>query len=107
MKSRIRTRFFLHIVLLFTGLVALSATSMGEAGNSFDAPKNRSVAPSQSGAHSQTRVSESYARLPLYFETNQGQTDPRVKFLSHGAGHTLFLTPSEAVLILTKTEQQD
>ncbi len=33
-----------------------------------------------------------YTSLPLMFEANQGQTDPRVKFLSRAAGYTLFLT---------------
>jgi hypothetical protein len=33
-----------------------------------------------------------YGRLPLSFEANQGQTDPGVRFLSRGLGHTLFLT---------------
>jgi hypothetical protein len=41
---------------------------------------------------------KTYAALPLRFEANQGQTDPRVKFLSHGQGYTLFLTQNEAVL---------
>jgi len=34
----------------------------------------------------QARVSESYGKLPLSFEANQGQTDERVKFLSRGPG---------------------
>jgi len=38
------------------------------------------------------------AKLALSFEANQGQTDPRVQFLSRGKGHTLFLTAAEAVL---------
>ncbi len=42
------------------------------------------------------------ADVPLSFEPNDGQTDARVKFLSHGHGYTLFLTPSEAVLALWK-----
>ena len=29
---------------------------------------------------------------PLNFEANHGQTDSRVKFLSHGDGYALFLT---------------
>src|SRR5262249_46456329 len=41
-----------------------------------------------------------YGQLPLSFETNHGQTDPRVKFLSHGPGYALFLTDTEAVLTL-------
>ena len=47
------------------------------------------------------QVSETYGRLPLSFEANLGQTDPRVKFLARGLGYTLFLTPTEAVLTLT------
>jgi Beta-propeller repeat/Domain of unknown function DUF11 len=38
--------------------------------------------------------------LPLFFEPNQGQTAPQVKFLAHGAGYGLFLTADEAVLQL-------
>ena len=38
--------------------------------------------------------------LPMFFEPNQGQTDPRVKFLARGAGYGLFLTADEAVLQL-------
>ena len=44
-----------------------------------------------------------YGQLPLSFEINQGQTDPTVNFLAHGAGYGLFLTPSEAVLSLQET----
>jgi hypothetical protein len=39
-------------------------------------------------------------QLPLRFEPNQGQTDPRVKFLARGAGYGLFLTPDQTVLTL-------
>jgi hypothetical protein len=42
-----------------------------------------------------------YAALPMSFEANAGQTDPRVKFLAHAPGYTLFLTDQEAVLSLT------
>ncbi|HEX9110806.1 MAG TPA: SBBP repeat-containing protein [Terriglobales bacterium] len=38
--------------------------------------------------------------LPLFFEPNQGQTDPQVKFLARGSGYGLFLTADEAVLEL-------
>src|SRR5205814_1329560 len=43
-----------------------------------------------------------YARLPLQFEVNQGQTDERARFLARGQGYTLFLTPEEAVLALER-----
>jgi len=44
------------------------------------------------------RIEDSYSNLPLSFEPNQGQTDPRVKFLSRGRNRTLWLTANEAVL---------
>lgn len=34
------------------------------------------------------------SNLPMSFETNLGQTDPRVKFLTRGLGYSLFLTDS-------------
>ncbi|HUO03725.1 MAG TPA: SBBP repeat-containing protein [Candidatus Binataceae bacterium] len=45
-----------------------------------------------------SRIDERYGTIPRYFEPNLGQTDSRVKFLSHGDGHTLFLTADGALL---------
>lgn len=47
-----------------------------------------------------SKLAVSYAKMPLGFEANQGQTDNRVKFISHGRGYGLFLTSDEAVLKL-------
>jgi hypothetical protein len=63
------------------------------------------VTPAKSDAARRVQVSETYGKLPVHFEANQGQTDEQVKFLARGKGHTLFLTPSEAVVVLTKREQ--
>jgi len=49
-------------------------------------------------------IEVSYARLPLSFEANQGQTDEQVKFVSRGSGYTLFLTGTEAVLALNQPQ---
>ncbi len=43
-----------------------------------------------------------YKTLPVYFEQNRGQTDPRVQFLSRGPGYTVFLTGHSTVLALRK-----
>jgi uncharacterized repeat protein (TIGR01451 family) len=43
----------------------------------------------------------------MFFETNQGQTDSRVKFLAHGSGYGLFLTSDEAVLALRPASKTD
>ncbi|MGB0010979.1 MAG: SBBP repeat-containing protein [Candidatus Sulfotelmatobacter sp.] len=40
------------------------------------------------------------SQLPLIFEPNQGQTDPSVKFVSRGAGYSLFLDSTGAVLAM-------
>ncbi len=55
--------------------------------------------PSQSSAAHQALPSTALS-LPLFFEPNQGQTAPQVKFLARGAGYGLFLTADEAVLEL-------
>ncbi|MEW5986823.1 MAG: hypothetical protein AB1791_09330, partial [Chloroflexota bacterium] len=48
---------------------------------------------------------ESYGRLPLSFEANQGQTAAEVQFLARGSGYSLFLTSTEAVLALAQSGQ--
>lgn len=42
---------------------------------------------------------------PLMFEANQGQADPRVKFVSRGPGHQLLLTSDDAILQVGKSER--
>ena len=46
------------------------------------------------------RVQEAFGKLPLSFESNRGQSDPSVRFLSRGQGYGLFLTADSAVLKL-------
>jgi hypothetical protein len=56
--------------------------------------------PSQSSA--EASLARNFGKLPLSFEVNQGQSDSRVKFLSHGNGYSLFLTDTAAVLVLSR-----
>jgi hypothetical protein len=53
-------------------------------------------------ATAKTKRIEDYGKLPLSFEPNRGQSDPQVKFLSRGAGYTLFLTQERAILSLDR-----
>src|SRR6202030_1137586 len=53
------------------------------------------------------QLNQAYGKLPLSFEANQGQTNPQVKFLSRGNGYSLFLTTTEAVLVLKKTARDN
>ncbi len=61
------------------------------------AAKDRSSAAAGIGS-----VRASTLSLPLFFEPNQGQTAPQVRFLAHGAGYGVFLTGNEVVLQLHK-----
>jgi len=48
------------------------------------------------------QIKDTYGKLPLSFEVNDGQFDARVKFLSRGSGYSFFLTSTEAVLALNR-----
>src|SRR5579859_6622394 len=60
--------------------------------------------PVGAGRALRNRMNQAYGKLPLSFEPNQGQANSQVRFLSRGEGYTLFLTGSEAVLTLKKSE---
>ena len=47
-------------------------------------------------------VRDAYLSLPLAFEPNRGQSDPRVKFMARSQGLSLFLTATDAVLVTRK-----
>jgi len=81
--------------MLFSVIAALYALSP----RSKAAAKAAAV-PAKPDSETRARVVKAYGRLPLSFEQNQGQTDPRVKFVARGAGYTLFLTSNGAALEL-------
>ena len=45
-------------------------------------------------------VASSHSKLPLVFEPNRGQADKRAKWIARGPGYTLFLTDSDATMVL-------
>src|ERR1035437_6517619 len=53
----------------------------------------------------QARIKSAYPQLPLYFEANGGQADASVKFTARGPGYRLFLTSSEATLVLQQEKK--
>ena len=48
-----------------------------------------------------------FGKIPLSFEVNQGQTYPRVQFVSHGRGYSLYLAPGEAYVSLRAQPEGD
>jgi hypothetical protein len=53
------------------------------------------------------QLASAYGMLPLSFEANQGQANPRVKFISRGSGYSLFLTSTEIVLALSGSTSRE
>ncbi len=122
-----RAKFGVSVVLavlgtaLTTGAILVSRmarTDSPEPQSTREVPANTSVAHRLGGvekrvampsskttpdAATKSRISQTYARLPLSFEPNVGQTEnPEVKFISRGKGYSLGLTPTGAMLALSK-----
>jgi hypothetical protein len=75
--------------MLLSCLIATAATEPG------------STTPRQiQSTAAEIRIDEAYGRLPLMFEPNAGQHDPRVRFLSRGRGCRLFLSAAGAEMTL-------
>lgn len=104
MLAAMATLTFLLGLIALDNLTPRAATDQ----NRFEAHAINSASPRQArkaDKKTQRRVAGAYARLPLRFEANRGQTDSRVRFISRGSGYALFLTPSEAVLSLRTGKQ--
>src|SRR6266404_2323942 len=57
-----------------------------------------SCLPLFSEAVTSSQARDAYAKLPLSFEENKGQTDSQVKYFTRGPGFILYLTGKEMVL---------
>ena len=76
-------RFVCLFVIL--GSAMLAAQSNTAALINPPASSKVSSGLSKPDPKTQGKILESYGKLPLSFEANQGQTDARVKFLSRGS----------------------
>ncbi|HEY0376092.1 MAG TPA: SBBP repeat-containing protein [Pyrinomonadaceae bacterium] len=103
----------LACALFVAGLIIITTRERRVAGNHLPPPltptagaPSAQTAPRAEAVDDETRgrVSEAYMKLPLSFEENRGQVNSEVRYVSRGAGYTLFLTPTEAVLSLQKAE---
>jgi hypothetical protein len=84
--------------LLILGLLLPPGSAFLPSGLSAQkAPTNAG----SSGASEQDKqmIAASAIKIPLFFEANKGQTDPSVRFLTRSGGYTMFLTPTETVLV--------
>jgi hypothetical protein len=87
---------FLQAVIAVHGqIIALSSPRSDQSGFPIPGYTHGQVG----GAVASAQMRAAIASVPLFFEANQGQTDPRVRFFSRSSGYTLFLTPEETVLV--------
>ena len=92
-----KAAFLAAAVLAIAGVAFYFSTTVHAAKAS--GPGSVELKPAAHKALSSESLPKSLS-LPLFFEPNQGQTAPQVKFLARGAGYGLFLTADEAVLQL-------
>ncbi|MGB2633355.1 MAG: SBBP repeat-containing protein [Candidatus Acidiferrum sp.] len=99
------------VATLVSGLLLL--TTLGETrkhtapGNAGSLKVGASGLAKTGAVKGSSRWAQAYAKLPLSFEENQGQTAREVRYVSHGSGYELFLTPQEAVLALRSQQHYD
>src|SRR6266851_8474944 len=89
------------LVLILAGSVVLGSAFRRSAQKAMAQPPISPIpTSSRSSAHAKPNARAILGQLPLIFEPNQGQADSKVKFLARGAGYSLFLDPTGAVLAL-------
>ncbi len=116
MKGQQGPKRIAHLTLLLTLSVSLLVNLSGGRAFIVATQPAHAAVPSSRVAHAgaartpdrtasgpaAAAMRASYARLPMRFELNEGQTDPRVRFLMRGGGSTIFLTNTEAVLAVAQ-----
>src|SRR5690348_16585678 len=129
---RLGATFLVQIRVLAAGLVLLAAGCslfcfgsrksqaaaqptvpglVGQTGTGSGILPKSVAAKETSGADLSSQAPSLLAGLPLYFEPNQGQgnlnsSDARAKFISRGAGYSLFLGSNGAILSLASPESK-
>jgi uncharacterized repeat protein (TIGR01451 family) len=95
-----KAAFLAAAVLATAGVVFYFGTAVHAAKASGAESADPGFAERRADAHQ--AIPAKALSLPMFFEPNQGQTAPPVKFIARGAGYGLFLTADEAVLVLQR-----
>ncbi|HWY70444.1 MAG TPA: SBBP repeat-containing protein [Terriglobales bacterium] len=94
---KVRKSQFLSLFLVAISMAAIAVTQQD--------PRTAGSGVKASGATGEPKMVATFAKLPMSFEANQGQADPRAKFISRGKGYRLFLGRDGAELSLRKVSQ--
>jgi Beta-propeller repeat len=90
-------------LVLTTGVVGLAAGAVAIGMGVPSSSQGKDVAPPLT--ERQQQAADAYAKLPVSFVENRGQTDPRVRYYAQGNGYAFYMTPSE--VMLTFANQHD
>ncbi len=99
---------FLRIGSGLTALLGVVLLTAGLSFGSFSPFSEKKTLPSKEAEASpstKTDVIAQIVKLPMYFEKNEGQIDPSVKYLTREYGSTFYFTPREIVMVLQKQFQ--
>jgi hypothetical protein len=109
MKKKVVVSLVSGMAFVVAGVLVLVSGGLGSRVSLSSTAYPRSIPngshtnlPDTLTAQTRQRIAAEYGKLPLSFEANRGQSDPRVKFISRGQGYSLFLTDTGVVLALTR-----
>ncbi|MFQ5717030.1 MAG: SBBP repeat-containing protein, partial [Nitrospinales bacterium] len=98
--SWIKTWITTVLVVFLTGTAAAGVPGVETQSIAKATIKTETLAKPDKAARA--KLVKAYGKMPLAFEINEGQTDGQVKFLTRGSGYSMFFTPTESVLVLSK-----
>src|ERR1700683_445153 len=97
-RTQARMRAFLILCLFLQLACALPQQKLSAQSTAQTTAKRPVLRPENQ------KLAAGAIQLPLFFEANQGQTDPSVRYVARGNGYTMFLTPTETVFVEEKTK---
>jgi len=99
-NQKVRTKHLAAVLFALAGMLGwLGLTSRKTLTKQAAAPATAGKVRAEQKA-SRARAAESYSKLPMRFEANEGQSGSPVDFLARGRGYTMFLKSTEAVVAL-------
>ncbi|HKO99516.1 MAG TPA: SBBP repeat-containing protein [Pyrinomonadaceae bacterium] len=98
------------VLALLTPAIALHDPSYGAFKESLNASPRRNAQHNKSRESSIPKTNprqafeNTYSKLPMSFEPNQGQSETQADFIARGSGYSVFLTSTEAVLAINRPQ---
>ena len=89
MKTSYAIALPLSLTLGLTALLSIGSVHVASSGYKHEPPISR---------HDSARIKQSYAKIPLSFVANHGQSDKNVQFIARGSGYSLGLAPTTFTL---------